>query len=379
MDADPRGAGAEGRRRLRTGTWSAIAAAVLVWLPGCGSAGPPPATGHSTRALPAGPVVWLRSGAPTAHYPLLRRNASRVAMVHPTSFHPSTLERVDPDPTLPRVSAAVKAGNAHALVVPAVVDDDLAASPLGVREMRRLLLDQKNGVPGDFMKHHVSELVGLVKPYDGLAVDYEFTFESLRGDVARFRTGFTVFIRALRQALPARQVLAVAVRARTGMGPVSPAQAVYDYRSLGRTADFVEVLAYDHAWPTSPPGAIAPGAWVRTVARYAESQLAGTGTQPVLLIGNYGYDWPVDARGRRTAAGAAVTATGLTRLPGFSPGAASWTYRRAGRKHEVHQITLRGMRAEIRRIALPRGFRVGFWSASESDPRGWSKIRQALD
>jgi len=45
----------------------------------------------------------------------------------------------------------------------------------------------------------------------------------------------------------------------------------------------------------------------------------------------------------------------------------------------VHQITLKAMRGEIRRLAAPRRFRVGFWSASESDPQGWSKIAGALD
>jgi hypothetical protein len=315
----------------------------------------------------------MRSGAANAGYPLLRRNASVVAVVHPTSFHPSTLAQVDPDPSLPRVNAAVKAANPRALVIPAAVDDDLAKD-----QMRRLLLDQKDGVPGEFMKHHVAELVELVKPYDGLAVDYEFTFESLRGDVERFRTGFTVFVRALRHALPPRQVLAVAVKARTGTRPATPATAIYDYRSLGRTADLVEVLAYDHAWTTSPPGPIAPEDWVRSVAKYTQTQLAGTGAQPVLLIGSYGYDWPVDDQGRRTAPGAALTATGLTLLPGFSEEAANWTYERDGEKHEVYQVTLDAMRSEIREVAAPRRFRVGFWSASESDPGGWSKITAAL-
>jgi hypothetical protein len=356
---------------------TAVAALVLS-LTGCGGEKPPPAGGHSSRHVPAGPVVWLRPGEAHGDFPLLRRNATAVAVVQPTSFHPSTLNDLDSDPSLPRMSAALKAANPRALMVPAVVDDQLALAPGGVQEMRRLLLDHKGGVPGELMKRHVSELVGLVKPYDGLAVDYEFTFDALHGDAGRLRTGFTVFIRALRQALPARQVLAVAVKARTGTQPPSPAQALYDYRSLGRTADLVEVLAYDHAWATSDPGAIAPEGWVQSVAGYSQAQLAGTGAQPVLLIGNYGYDWPVDDQGRRTAAGTALTATRLTSLPGFSKRASSWTYERRGRTHQVFQMTAAAMRREIRTIATPRGFRVGSWSASESDPDGWSKIRAAL-
>ena len=98
----------------------------------------------------------------------------------------------------------------------------------------------------------------------------------------------------------------------------------------------------------------------------------------MLLIGNYGYDWPLTDQGDGAAPAAALTATGLTRLPGFSGDAPSWTYEREGQRHEVHQITIDAMRGEIRQLAAPRRFRVGFWSASETDPEGWSKIAAAL-
>jgi hypothetical protein len=227
------------------------------------------------------------------------------------------------------------------------------------------------------MARHVSALVRLAEPYAGIAVDYEFSFDTLRGRSSAVRNGFTTFVQALRRALPRDKLLAVAVRARTS-APPSPAQAVYDYRAIGRAADLVEVLAYDHAWPTSEPGAIAPQGWVARVARYTRRQLRGTGTHPVLLIGNYGYDWPVDAAGRRTAPGTALTATALRRLPGFSAGASQWSYTQAGATHLVHQITAAAMRREVRRVAAPLGLRVGFWSAAESDPAAWAKIATAL-
>jgi len=309
----------------------------------------------------------------------LRDNAMAVAVVHTTSFHPSGLDRVGDDTSLPKVKAVVKAANQKALVVPAVIDDELAADPRGVAEMKRLLLNQKNGKPGDVMKEHVAALVKLASPYDGLAVDYEFTFDSLRGDTKKYRDGFTVFIRELRDALPSKLVLAVAVKARTGPVPGSPAQAVYDYRAIGQVADLVEVLAYDHSWATSNPGDIAPKSWVRSVASYTRAQLAGTGADPVLLIGSYGYDWPVDAEGRRTGRGKALTATDLTRLPRFSPDATNWTYDNGGQLHEVYQITASAMRTEVQQITKPNKFRAGFWSAAESDPEGWAKIRAALE
>jgi hypothetical protein len=357
-----------------------LAAALLgVALAACGGdrAGAPGAAAHSTRAVPGGAVVWLRAGADGAGGARLRRNARLLAVVHPTSFHPASLDRIDADPGLRAASAAVRAANPRALVVPAVVDDELSTNPRAVAAMHRMLLDHQGAAPGPLMERHVSTLARLAEPYDGLAVDYEFTFDSLRGDATAMRNGFTTFIQALRRALPRDKVLAVAVRARTS-APPSPAQAVYDYRAIGRAADLVEVLAYDHAWPTSEPGEIAPRPWVASVARYTRRQLDHTGARPVLLIGNYGYDWPVDGAGRRTVPGTALTATALRRLPGFSARVTHWSYTRAGQTHRVYQITTAAMRREVRGVAAPLGLRAGFWSAAESDPAAWAKIAAAL-
>jgi hypothetical protein len=367
------------RTRRQVLTAATCAAVLAVALAACGGdrAGAPRPAAHSTRAVPPGAVLWLRAAADGAGHPRLRRNGRLLAVVHPTSFHPASLDRIDVDAGLRTTTGAVRAANPRALMVPAVVDDELSKDPAAVAAMHRMLLNHQGAAPGPLMEHHVSVLAGLAKPYDGIAVDYEFSFDLLRGNAGAIRSGFTTFIQALRRALPRDKVLAVAVRARTN-APASPAQAVYDYGAIGRAADLVEVLAYDHAWPTSQPGEIAPHPWVASVARYTRRQLGRTGTHPVLLIGNYGYDWPVDAAGRRTGPGRALSATALRRLPGFSAGATHWSYTPAGHPHRVYQITAAAMRHEVRRIAAPLGLRVGFWSAAESDPAAWSKIATAL-
>ena len=227
---------------------------VVAVVAGCGGDSPPTVE-HSTRAVPQGPVLWLRPAPRTGAAPrLLSRNAARLAVIHPTSLHLRGVDRVDANPGLHATIVAAKAANPRVLVVPAVVDDELASDPQGIQALRRMLLDHTGGSPGRLMKQHVAMLVKVATPYDGLAVDYEFSFDSLHGDVAPIRDGFTVFIQTLRRALPRNQVLAVAVRARSAGAPMSPAQAVYDYRRLGRVVDLIEVAAYDHAWPTSEPG-----------------------------------------------------------------------------------------------------------------------------
>jgi spore germination protein YaaH len=319
--------------------------------------------------------VWYRTtGSGTD---LLKRNAGRVAVLHPTVFHVESLDQISTDPEVAHVTQAARSANPRLMVLPAVVDDTLSQNPGGSEQMKRLLLDQKDGVPGKTMRKHIAELARLTKPYDGLAVDYEFTIDQLTGISTRYREGFTVFIQALRHKLGADKVVAVAVKPRTDAPPTF-AQSVYDYRAIGRVADLIEVMAYDHAWQTSPPGDIAPAGWVTDVATYARRELSGTGTTPVLLIPNYGYAWPVDGAGRRTGPASAESATGLTRLPGFSPTVASWSYTKGTHNWVVWHVTTAAMAHEVAAIARPAGFDPGFWSVSETDPQGWAKVLKAL-
>ncbi|MGZ4284246.1 MAG: hypothetical protein ACXVHB_08720 [Solirubrobacteraceae bacterium] len=356
-------------------TLAAVAAATALLTSGCGGAAAPRTTGHATRAVPSGAVVWYRTGG--SGTALLKRNVGLVAVLHPTVFHVEALDDIYKDPAVKQITRAARSGNPRVMIVPAVVDDTLSQNAGGAEQMKTLLLNEKNGVPGEIMSKHVEALVKLAHAYDGLAVDYEFTIDQLTGDPARYREGFTVFIRALRQELGANKVLAVVVKPRTTSRPTF-AQSVYDYHALGRVADAVEVIGYDHAWQTSQPGDIAPAGWVGDVTAYARRELSGTGTRPVLLIGNYGYDWPVNAAGQSTGPATAESATGLTRLPGFSPAVTSWSYREGTQDRVVWQVTASAMAHEIAAIARPSGFAPGFWSVSETDPQGWAKISTAL-
>ncbi|MGZ4247095.1 MAG: hypothetical protein ACXVUE_02155 [Solirubrobacteraceae bacterium] len=325
--------------------------------------------------MPTGAVVWYRAGGSGTE--LLKQNAGLATVIHPTVFHVEALDDIYRDPAVAEIARAARSGNPRLLIVPAVVDDTLSQNAGGADQMKKLLLDQKAGVPGELMTRHVEKLVELAHAYGGLAVDYEFTIDQLTGDPSRYREGFTVLIRTLRQKLGADKILAVAVKPRTASRPTF-AQAVYDYHALGQVADAVEVIGYDHAWQTSQPGDIAPAGWVEDVTAYARRELSGTGTTPVLLIGNYGYDWPVDASGKRTGPATAESATGLTRLPGFSPTVASWNYSEGTQDRVVWQVTANAMAHEVTAIARPSGFAPGFWSVSETDPQGWAKIAEAL-
>jgi spore germination protein len=135
------------------------------------------------------------------------------------------------------------------------------------------------------MKQHVAAIVNLVvqQRYAGIDIDYE---NLQAGD----RQAFTTFITDLAHALHAHgKMLSVAVFAKTSNAGVDPRNAAQNFAAIGRVADQVRLMAYDYHWATSPPGPIAPLPWVRSVLKYAKSQIPAH--KIILGIPLYGYDW----------------------------------------------------------------------------------------
>ena len=130
----------------------------------------------------------------------------------------------------------------------------------------------------------VQQLAKLVSDYayDGVNIDFEFIAPA-------DGPAFTEFLQELKSALGPGKILSAAVFARTGKENWAVA---YDYAAIGRTADLVVVMAYDYRWLNSEPGPVAPLWWVKEVAAYMQSQMAG---QKILLgLPTYGYDWSSD-------------------------------------------------------------------------------------
>jgi len=224
-------------------------------------------------------------------------------------------------------------------------------------------------------KQHVAAIVALVRQhhYAGIDIDYE----NLR---ARDRAAFTAFVTELAAALHAHgKVLSVALFAKTTDAGYAPRNVAQDYAAIGRAADQVRIMTYDYHWATSAPGPVAPISWVRSVIRYAKSQIPAH--RIVLGVGLYGYDWS-------GGHGTAISWLHALRLSGryhaqahYDPASqAPWfTYTdAAGHRHVVWFENQASARAKF---GAALGSQVGgvfLWMFGYEDTGTWAALRHTL-
>ncbi len=221
----------------------------------------------------------------------------------------------------------------------------------------------------------VADIVALVDAnnYAGIDLDYE---NLQAGD----RQAFTSFVTRLAAALHAHgRLLSVALFAKTTNAGYAPRNVAQDYAAIGRVADQVRLMAYDHAWSTSPPGAAAPIGWVRAVLTYAKTQIAAS--KIVLGIPLYGYDWS-GGYGTAITWQQAITLSRRYAAPlRYSTASqSSWfTYTDAsGRRHTVWFESAKSSRAKFEAARDAGIAGVYLWMYGSPDPATWPALRQVI-
>jgi spore germination protein YaaH len=123
----------------------------------------------------------------------------------------------------------------------------------------------------------IRDLLGAVKPFDGLQIDFEAV---PRNDGEAFRS----FLEELRTGLGEKS-FTVALPARTRRLE----NDVYDYQNILPLPDRILVMAYDEHWSASEPGPIASLDWCRSVAAYAMETI---GKEKLIMgLPFYGRTW----------------------------------------------------------------------------------------
>jgi spore germination protein len=128
----------------------------------------------------------------------------------------------------------------------------------------------------------VGAIVSLVdkQDYAGIDIDYE-------GLHAGDQAAYLSFIKELAAALHAQgKILSVAVFPQTSAADVPASNPAQNYAAIGKVASQVRIVGCNNHWATSPPGAVAPIGWVRSVLRYAVSQMPAS--KVILGIPLYG-------------------------------------------------------------------------------------------
>lgn len=222
---------------------------------------------------------------------------------------------------------------------------------------------------------HLAAIVELARSHQWAGIDLDY--ESLR---AADRAAYSAFIHDLAAALHRVQKrLTLTVHAKTAEpGDWSGARA-QDWRALGASADEVRVMAYDYSTDTSPPGAIAPVAWVQSVLQLAVAEVPRA--KIVLGLATYGYDWMSgeQAQDLQWADAEALAQAHSAKVMWDPTSASPWfAYTDAGgHPHTVWYENARSLQAKL---DLALRYRIGgvvLWRLGGEDPAIWELLRQA--
>jgi spore germination protein len=161
--------------------------------------------------------------------------------------------------------------------------------------------------------------------------------------------------------------------------------APYDYRALGRIADFVTLMTYDHHGESDPPGPVAGYEWVEAAVHYAVARIPRS--KLLLGIPFYGREWVQPSAPGPTPKARSLAFPDAQELLG-RPGIAShwddrwrtgwFEYHDASGQHTGWYEDSKSLAAKLlvmRRYRL-RGFAA--WRLGEEDPRFWALQAPAL-
>ncbi|MTI69725.1 MAG: glycoside hydrolase [Firmicutes bacterium] len=132
-----------------------------------------------------------------------------------------------------------------------------------------------------------TQIANAVEEYglDGVNVDIEGLTQDSRNDL-------TDFIRLVREKIPSKKEVSVAVAANP-YGWTSGWQGMYDYTELSKLSNYLMIMTYDESWNGSNPGPVASISFVDKSIQYALDQEIPS-DKIVLGIPFYGRIWNLE-------------------------------------------------------------------------------------
>ncbi len=155
---------------------------------------------------------------------------------------------------------------------------------------------------------------------------------------------------------------------------------VYDYREMGKWADFLSVMAYAEHGSADDPGPVAGLPWVKAIARYSASLIPARKVS--LGVPFYGMRWEATGaasgrqwRGRSTRyTDAAAAMAGARTAWDETANSPHLSFDRNGRRTELWFENARSLQAKLE-LAHQMGFRgISAWVLGQEDPAFWNSL-----
>ncbi|MGX1885098.1 glycosyl hydrolase family 18 protein [Streptomyces sp. NPDC055287] len=330
------------------------------------SAGPAPARPRAAPLRAAEPrtvSAWLPYWDQEGAYRDALDHAAQLHTVSPFWYRAVSAGRIDGHP-----------GAGERRVV-----DGLHAA--GVKVVPTVMETMKPGALGSILTSptrratHIRALLEIAKSrhYDGLDLDYESigatgdaTYQEVRAGYAKLVEGVC---RALRKVDKQCVVTVAPKTASSGR--------IWDYTAIGRAADRMRIMAYDHHWKGGKPGPLSTPRWYDEILRTATAAVPAGKIE--LGLPAYGWDWPADGRSRakhvtwkeaealRRAKGAPYTLDPVSRTPHFS-------YWDGEQRREVWYQDAPGVAEHLPVLRKYGVANTALWALNFEDPDLWAVL-----
>ena len=222
-------------------------------------------------------------------------------------------------------------------------------------------------------KAHINALVEkTVKGgFDGIDLDYE-------GLLPKDRKMISYFVHVLADKLHARgKLLSVTLQAKTKEPGNSNATKAQDWRELGKYADRLRIMAYDHHWKTSGPGPIAPRFWVEQVAKFASRTIPAR--KVIMAFGTYGYNWDGSGRAKAMTIAQVRALSKAKKQPIQRDPKSSELFLKLG--PGAPRIWLQDSGSLKAKLEVVKKYNLGgvvFWRLGDEDAANWQVLKEEL-
>lgn len=302
--------------------------------------------------------VWMGSWDEETALSSLEKNYSKLKSVSPLWL------RISPNGKLEKITVKSEAR------LKSLSEGKLALTPVVTNDFDPKRVSQILG-NSDIAASLRSELANLgnEEKYQGFDIDWE---EINPKD----QVLFTLFIKQLAEFLHSYNLtLALSVHAQTGETSDREVAKGYKLDELGKSADYLKIMAYDFHNKDSEPGAVTPLSELKKVLAYTVSVVPAD--KIILGLPVYGYDWETGKGG--TAVTFEEASTKIKENSGIfsrdqNSQAMLGSYASEGSKHT---LWFEDAKTIEKMIELARSYGVyqfSFWRIGAEDPQLWVNL-----